>query len=214
MASRPPACPLCGHRDPAPLLECYFHCPQCDLRFLNPERRLGPEAEKARYSLHNNSFGDPRYREFLYPLAEAVRLHLEPPAQGLDYGCGKAAVLAEILRDMGYIINIYDPYFADCPEALTCNYNLICASEVVEHFYNPGLEFKRLRQLLRPGGILAIMTAIYDDKIDFGSWYYRRDPTHVAFYSSMTFVCLAKQFGFEVPYFHGDRIVVLRDTPG
>lgn len=172
---------------------------------------MPPEAEKARYDLHNNTFDDPRYREFLRPLAEVVRTHCPPPATGLDYGAGKAPVLADILTQMGYITNVYDPYFADRPEVLDRQYDFVCASEVVEHFYSPGSEFPRLRSCLRPGGILAIMTAIYATSIDFPSWYYRKDPTHVAFYSSTTFVWIARRLGLESPYFHGDRIVVLRD---
>jgi hypothetical protein len=34
---------------------------------------------------------------------------------------------------------------------------------------------------------------LFDNSINFENWYYRRDPTHVIFYSEKTFHVIAKQ---------------------
>lgn len=202
------SCPLCSHQADS-FFEDYFHCPNCDLRFLHPKRRLTAQAEKGRYDLHNNNFEDRAYRNFLLPLAEAVRSKIAPGAKGLDFGCGPAPVLAHILDEMGFETKIYDPFFHPAKEALADVYDFICVSEVVEHFYDPRKELKNLHALLQPGGLLAVMTAIYSSKIDFSSWYYRKDPTHVVFYSQATFSWIAQHLNFSTPTFCGDRIALL-----
>ena len=70
------------------------------------------------------------------------------------------------------------------------------AAEVCEHFYRPGVEFQRLRKLVKRGGVLGLMTQLYDG-VTFKDWYYRREPSHVVFYSKDTLGWIAKNFGFE-----------------
>jgi hypothetical protein len=47
--------------------------------------------------------------------------------------------------------------------------------------------------MLEDNGILAIMTSFLSNIEDFENWYYRRDPTHVVFYSEKTFEVIADQ---------------------
>jgi hypothetical protein len=54
----------------------------------------------------------------------------------------------------------------------------------MEHFFNPHKEFRLLARLLNPGGKLYCKTSLFNDDQDFGSWYYKNDPTHVFLYSS------------------------------
>ena len=42
------------------------------------------------------------------------------------------------------------------------------------------------------------MTSIFYESIDFAKWYYKNDPTHVAFFCEETFDFIAKEFGFEI----------------
>ena len=57
---------------------------------------------------------------------------------------------------------------------------------------------------ISPYGFLAIMTRFYpleDEKPcekKFSKWYYKRDPTHIAFYTSKTFQWLTKKFGLSI----------------
>ena len=50
-------------------------------------------------------------------------------------------------------------------------------------------------------GYLAIMTTFLEDEKGFGQWYYRKDPTHVAFYQLQTFKVLASKMNWtlEIP---------------
>jgi hypothetical protein len=41
------------------------------------------------------------------------------------------------------------------------------------------------------------MTELYNEGIDFASWYYKNDPTHVFFYSQETFEWIKKEFCFS-----------------
>jgi hypothetical protein len=184
----------------------YLHCPQCDLRFLKPESRLNPQDELARYSLHENDVDDPRYQDFVSPLARLIRDNVDPGAKGLDFGCGPAPVVAHMLSQVGYDMSLYDLYFYTDTSVLERTYDFICCSEVAEHFYDPALELRRLKAMLAPNGRLALMTLMYTDAVDFKSWYYRKDPTHVCFYSKKTFEFIRKEFGFKSFTQHGDRI--------
>jgi SAM-dependent methyltransferase len=209
-----PPCPLCfsssvslAHQEgPRP----YFACAQCDLRFLHPSARLPPEQEKAQYLLHNNDVSDPRYREFVRPLYEQVREHVRPGAKGLDFGSGTGPVLAGMLRRAGYEVRLFDPFFEPDAETLGGTYDFIVACEVMEHVFNPSAELRRLRRMLCSGGLLGVMTLLWDERIDFASWHYRRDPTHVAFYSRATFLWIERFYGFSKVWFPSNRIALLR----
>lgn len=209
-----PACPLCCSFSVATVYReehrIYFACAQCDLRFLHPSARLAPEQEKTRYLQHNNNIADQRYRDFVRPLYEQVREHVAPGASGLDFGAGTGPVLAEMLRCEGYKVRLFDPFFHPDPESLLLTYDFIVACEVAEHLFEPGLEFRRLRRMLHSGGLLGVMTLLWEQGIDFENWYYRKDPTHVVFYSRLTFRWIAELYGFSHVGFPTDRIALLR----
>ena len=50
-------------------------------------------------------------------------------------------------------------------------------------------------------GFLGVMTTFLSDEKDFGQWYYRKDPTHVAFYRPETFEVIASMMDwtYEIP---------------
>jgi hypothetical protein len=203
-------CPLCLFKTARPLIPMYWHCPECDLRYLDSSRHLTPEEEHERYRLHNNDVHDENYRRFSEPLLQALVSKFPKPARGLDFGAGAGPIIAKQLIERGYEVSLYDPYFHPDKTPLTRTYDFIFASEVAEHFYEPGQEFGRLRMLLEPGGWLGIMTAIYEDKIDFNNWYYRRDPTHTVFYSRQTFRWIQSRLNFGSLEFYGDRVALLQ----
>lgn len=206
-------CPLCKSQSIDSILidsqkKEYFLCTLCDLRFLNPIQRLGPEEEKQRYLEHNNDIQDPRYQNFANPLGDEIRKRCPLGASGLDFGAGTGPVLASLLTKENYQITLYDPLFHSDRSVLEKTYDFVYAIEVVEHFFEPQIEFLSLKKLVKPKGVLAMMTLLYDSGIDFREWYYRRDPTHVVFYSQQTFEWIGRNFGFGVPQFVGNRIVV------
>ncbi len=159
--------------------------------------------------MHNNDVNDERYRQFNEPLYEAILENAPSASTGLDYGCGNGPIVTKQLRERGFDVALYDPYFHPDKKPLERTYDFVFASEVIEHFFNPHEEFTNLRTLLNPSGFLAVMTAIYSDSIDFESWYYRRDPTHTVFYSRKTLDWIAHRYGFERIAFRGERVAVL-----
>jgi len=180
----------------------YFTCPSCGLVFLSAEQLPGPVAEKDHYNTHENHLDDPGYRAFLSRLAAPLIPRLVPGANGLDFGCGPGPALAAMLEEAGFPMAVYDPFYADDQAVLHRQYDFITMTEVAEHLHHPGEVFACLDGMLKPGGWLAVMTQVLDDDTEFGNWYYRRDPTHVAFFSRTTFDVLGRCFGYEIDWPH------------
>lgn len=201
-----PACPLCHSGQVRSFAHAhgrdYLECDVCGLVFLAPGQRLGPEAERGRYETHENDPADPRYRAFLNRLAAPLARRLRPGAEGLDYGSGPGPALSVMLEEQGFPMEVYDPFFAPGTEPLERTYDFITCTETAEHFFHPDAEFDRLDRMLRPGGLLAVMTEMLREERDFGQWYYARDPTHVCFYRPRTMEWIAARFGWslEVPH--------------
>ncbi|MGI8706506.1 MAG: class I SAM-dependent methyltransferase [Sphingomicrobium sp.] len=179
----------------------YERCPACLATLVAVEDLPSPEAELQHYLHHQNDIHDPSYRKFVSKLVEPLAKRLEAGAAGLDYGCGTGPVAATMLRERGFDVELFDPFFAPDENVLERTYDFILCSEVVEHFHRPAEEFDKLGRLLRSGGTLAIMTCFQVDDEDFAQWHYRRDPTHVAFYREDTFRHVAAQRGCkcEIP---------------
>lgn len=210
------ACVVCEGGPLAPFVSVqardYLRCPDCAATVLAARHRLSPALENAHYLHHENDPDDPRYRAFLSKLADPLMARLEPGSKGLDYGCGPGPALAAILREAGYEVALYDPFFAADTGQLTEVYDFVTCTEAAEHFHAPAEEFARLRGLVRPGGWLALMTSFQTDDGRFVGWHYRKDPTHVVFYREQTFRYLAKAWGwtFEIPA----KDIVLMRRPG
>lgn len=199
-----PKCPLC-HAAGAKSVESgdgtdYFACPVCDLIFLTPSRRLAAADERARYELHNNDRGDPNYVLFLRRLADPLVERLRPGARGLDFGSGPTPVLSEMLTAAGFPCAAYDPFFAPDETLLDKRYDFVACSEVVEHAHDPACMFATLRRMLAPGGILGVMTMFYPGEDAFADWWYRRDPTHVCFFSQATMRWIGERHGWKTEF--------------
>lgn len=175
----------------------YYRCPNCDAIMLNPKYYLSFEKEKSRYETHNNDVTDIKYQEFVSPIVNEVLRNYTIYDKGLDFGAGTGPVASSLLKDKGYILSLYDPFFINNPEVLKSTYDYIICSEVVEHFYNPKKEFKLLKSLLKTNGSLIIMTNVFNDEIDFVNWSYKNDSTHVFFYTFKTFEYIKKTFNYK-----------------
>lgn len=195
-------CPLCATPGALPFAEIrasrYFRCAVCALTFLAPDQRLDADAERAHYGTHENDPADPRYRAFLDRLAAPLAERAPPGGDGLDFGCGPAPALAEMMRGRGFHIRVFDPFFAPDEDALRRTYDFIACSETAEHFHHPAAEFARIGGMLRPGGWLGVMTEILTDDSAFTTWRYARDPTHVSFYRGATMDWIAARFGWTL----------------
>lgn len=177
--------------------------------FVPPTHHLSPKKEKTHYDLHENNPEDPGYRTFLNQLAQPLTERLKPNSSGLDFGSGPGPTLSLMLQEAGHDMSIYDHFFAYHPAVLNQTYDFITATEVVEHLHHPGQELDRLWLMVKPTGLLAIMTQLAPPDQPFLHWYYLRDPTHVCFFSSDTWNWLSLRWGAEVVY-RNKNVVLFR----
>ena len=179
----------------------YWSCDNCSAKFLDQKHYISMTEEKERYLEHNNRVDDKNYRDFLSRLSKPLKEKLSPNCTGLDFGCGHGPALGDMLRSDGFDVDLYDPFFFPNKGVFSKQYDFITSSETVEHFFDPFKEFDTLNNLLAPKGWLAIMTSFLTTGDAFEDWYYRRDPTHVVFYSERTFEIIASQrnWVYEVP---------------
>jgi SAM-dependent methyltransferase len=191
-------CPLCNHRGDAFHKDEFYVCRNCQGIFRSKKYLLSPALEKIRYEKHNNDVNDKGYQQFVSPITNAVLEECSINDTGLDFGSGTGSAVSKILKDNGFNIREYDPFFHNQPELLKENYDYIICCEVIEHFHNPQREFTLLKQLLRPQGTLYCMTDIYDPNVMFSSWYYKDDETHVFIYKKGTLEWIKNHFDFEL----------------
>ena len=193
------SCPLCGSQG-KPFFSDKRHrfcsCDSCRGIYRDREQVLNPEEEKNRYLLHQNHLGDTGYLNFVSPILETIRSEYATDASGLDFGCGHTPVISEVLKSENYMVDHYDPVFYPQEVFEGRSYNFIICCEVMEHFQDPKKEFDLLANLLKPNGKLICMTSLFSDDIDFSSWYYKNDPTHVFLYRKETLDHVVRFCGF------------------
>jgi len=192
-------CPLCittaekFYED----IQKYYHCPVCHAVFVAQEDLPDEALEKERYELHDDNAEDEGYRKFVSPITSNIEKDFSKEAvKGLDFGAGTSQIITKVIREKGYDISSYDPYFHPNKELLKKKYDYIASCEVIEHFYHPAKEFALLKSMLKKDAKLYLMTDIYDERMEFSSWYYKNDPTHVFFYTKKTFEWIQEKFAF------------------
>ena len=178
----------------------YWQCSLCKATMLDPIKFISSNKEKKHYLKHNNEINDTRYRMFLSNLIEPLKDKISIDDMGLDYGCGYAPALADILKKDGFNVELYDPFFFKNENIFCRKFNFITCSEVVEHFFKPYEEFNKIDSLLATNSWLAIMTSFMTEDYLFKNWHYRRDPTHVVFYKKITFKIIANQRNWKITF--------------
>lgn len=207
------ACRLCGASGvpgsaEGPESRDYRHCDHCGLIHVPEEQHLTTARERAFYETHENSPDNVGYVRFLERLLQPMLPYLDKGMKGLDFGCGPGPVLSGLARRQGLDCEDYDPYFADRrPEP---PYDFVFATEVFEHFRRPDRDLQRVCELVKPGGLLGVMTERWTSLKAFSGWYYARDPTHVAFYHLKTFDFICRRHGFSMLWKDGSRVIILR----
>ena len=205
----------------------YFHCEMCDLIHRDRASHLSLVEERERYAMHENGeqlSGDEAengYLRFLKPVLQEIQLRMPAGARGLDFGCGPGPLLAQQLSRSGFEMSIYDPQFASDESVLTQAYDFVSCTEVLEHLKSPDHVLSQLLGLVRGAGLdshqprlrlLFFMTGFHSfvahssltdsehlsAAADFRQWHYRRDPTHICFFSAQTFRYWAKKNQCEV----------------
>lgn len=199
------ACPLCHS-----LVEgCYVtdvktkwtygHCTNCDLVFRHARWHLNETDENSRYQLHENSTEDVHYINFIKTMTELLKPYLQKNWSGLDLGSGRAAPVEHILSADGFQVSSYDPLFFANPELLQKTYDYVIATEVIEHIARPVGFLDQVQKLTKPGGLVAFKSHWHTSQAhEFQNWYYRREDTHICFYSHKTLSWIATQWNWEI----------------
>lgn len=184
----------------------YYLCQTCKCIFVDPDQHLSLPAQKKIYDLHQNSPHSFGYLDFLNTLLQPLALYLSAGLDALDFGCGPGPAMPQLLARENVTTYLYDPLYANNPQVLERKFDVVVATEVVEHFSAVGKDWQLLHSLVKPRGILAVMTQFiplrnkqFDADI-FGRWHYLHDPTHICFYSEKTFAFLCENFGWEQLY--------------
>ena len=203
-------CPLCSSKE-TKLLSIgenreYHRCDECDLAFVPSSFLVSKQEEKAKYDNHKNSPKDQGYCNFLDKLLLPMGEFLKEGDKGLDFGSGPGPTLCVLMASRGYDMDIYDIFYHDERKVFKKEYDFITSTEVIEHLYDPLFEIGRLWSCLKNGGVLGLMTAFRVDEFD--SWYYKRDLTHIRFFTPKTFKWLASHLGAKI-LLCDDGVVIL-----
>ena len=205
-------CPLCSQLVSHQMRDLtnseLYHCRNCELIFKNPKVHPSQSEEAERYLEHNNDESSKGYVDFLNKAVKPTRNFMEPGMEGLDYGCGPNPVLSQIITEAGFTCANYDPIFF--PELPDERMDFIFATECFEHFFDSIKEMRLITALLRPGGILTIMTNRWRELDKVADWWYVRDKTHVVFYHQKSFEYICKTFGYSVLFDDGESVLVLQ----
>ena len=185
----------------------YLRCEGCDLVFVPEDYHIPARREKVEYDKHQNSAEDSGYRRFLGRLSEPLLGRLEPRSSGLDFGSGPGPALPTLLREQGHSIEIYDQFYALYPEVLDRQYDFVTATEVFEHLREPARTLNQLWSLVKPGGLLGVMTKLVENKTAFEKWHYKNDPTHIIFFSETTMQWLAEYWRARKELVADDAII-------
>jgi SAM-dependent methyltransferase len=203
-------CPLCcGFGDlyyNQPSRKFYL-CERCGGLYVPTRFLPDTQKEKDRYLKRNKSLNDPGYKTYVMQIVSAVMNAFNNESTGLDFGAGTHPLVSDILRENNYQVELYDPFFHPHPHLLENTYDFIISHEVVEHFFQPRKEFQLMKSLLKPHGKLFCMTGLYNNNIDFSSWDYKNDFTHVFIYQKETMEWIRKNFEFSGIEIDGDLVV-------
>lgn len=89
----------------------FCRCYTCKGIHLPKKYFVDENAEVAVYERYNNDVNDPRYQTFTSPIWEQVLKDFSQNDRGLDFESGTCPVISKILKDKGYQVEQYDPFF-------------------------------------------------------------------------------------------------------
>jgi hypothetical protein len=133
---------------------------------------------------------------------ESLDVMIFGPGRSVDYKYVKKLRRVGSVR-IGDIVDLHDqPDFVNVLEETDVRFDLVVASEVIEHFTDPGYDFPRLFNLVRKRGLLVCSTNIYGGG-DLNKHKYLYARGHTSYYSPRAIERLAgdngMHFDFRVP---------------
>lgn len=188
----------------------FYQCSNCYLVQVATEHLPSFRDEKTHYDTHQNGPEYQGYLDFLNRAVKPMLLYLKKSMQGLDYGCGPGPAISYLLDRKGIACEDYDPFYFPIP--IKGSYDFLLATECVEHFHYPLKELEKIDGLVKPGGMIGIMTETYESTERFKNWYYIRDRTHVVFFHQKTFEWIAREFSWEMKYTDHQRVFIFKKS--
>lgn len=208
-------CPLCSQNDSTLFDQdkqrSFYQCPHCTLVFVPRSDLVSLSAEKERYDAHENDSDSEGYLKYLTGIADSIHQHLPAKSIGLDFGSGKTTLLEKILEEKGHSVLSYDVFFHPEVPYAENKYDFIILSEVIEHLRDPFQEMAKLTELLQKDGKIFIKTKLLPEK-GFSSWFYKRDITHVQFFSPEAFNHLARSLNLHEAEVIGADLFLFRNN--
>jgi 2-polyprenyl-3-methyl-5-hydroxy-6-metoxy-1,4-benzoquinol methylase len=150
-------------------------------------------------------------------IVDVVRQSMPLTAQTrwLDFGCGNGGLVRHVRQSLGCPIFGYEhgwirdlavergiPFLADDAfEQAAGTFDVVTAIEVIEHVADPVAELKRIRSLLRPGGLFFLTTGNAEPhRSRFLEWTYTVPEIHVSFFEPQSLAEALKHAGFRVEF--------------
>lgn len=192
--------------------QIYYKCEECGFIYLDESWIIDATKEHSHYAKHNNTFECLGYVQmfekfistFISPLKKEIKT-------ALDFGCGEGVVLAKLLDNEGFKTDFYDLFFYQTKVYENKKYDLITSTEVFEHLKDPLFYFELLKEHLNHNGYLIIMTKFPPQSDDeFLKWWYRRDITHISFFSKKSFEIIASRFNFKIINTNDQDVIVFQ----
>ncbi len=163
--------------------------------------------ELQRYLTHRNHRDDSGYLVFQERLIAPLVARLAPGSEILDFGSGPTPVMAELMRERGFRVEIFDPFFSIDRSVLDRTYDAVACCETAEHFRYPIDDWSKIMKCLRSGSRLGVMTLMHNEEMDMLRWWYAQDPTHICFYSARTMQWISAHFDLRLDIIN-DRVVL------
>lgn len=197
-------CPVCLSAKNVPYdqdkYRTYYLCEDCELVFVSRDKILPAIDELKRYEAHHNEENDPHYQQYLRQILDSAIPVLGEKAQGLDFGCGKTTVLAQLFETKGIQVDSYDVFFHPYDGIWNRKYDFIILSEVIEHLGSPREVMEKLSDILNQHGKIFIKTKFHpEDPLAFKNWFYKRDLTHVQFFNPKSLGFLSHHLNLTCP---------------
>ena len=197
----------------------YQLCDLCGLIFVPTRFHIPIESERERYREHENSLENEGYVAMFMEKISLIKKYCPQIKTALDFGCGYEPVLKILLEREGLKTEVYDPiFFPDSPQKKS--FDLVISTETFEHLKNPIQDIQWAMDHVAASGFLAVMTRFYPlengnpSEENFSKWYYKRDPTHIAFYSSKSFHWIAEKLGFQIIFNNQFDFVLFQRSAG
>lgn len=192
----------------------YYHCQVCN--FISKDQRsiISAEEEKREYDLHNNSWEDQGYVQMFRDFLNQTEPYKSGGIKALDFGSGPQPILAELLtKEYGYETDIYDLFYSPEKIYLDKKYDLITCTEVVEHLIDPLAAFRLFKELLAENGIVSVMTLFHPkDDEKFCRWFYRREKSHISFFTPKTMETIANLVNLKIVYVDNKRQCIFKNA--